>query len=115
MKLLTQNLGTIGGGTGLPLTGGEPIAAITKAVSSIIGFLTICAGLWFMFQLIIGGIQWLSAGGDKNNLSAARDRLTNAFIGLVIVVAGVSIIALLGQFFGFDILNPGKYLGGISL
>lgn len=115
MKLLAQNLGTIGQGTNLPFagSGGSPIDFITHGISAIIGFLTICATIWFMFQLIIGGIQWVTSGGDKNGLESARNRLTHAFIGLIIVVAGWSIMALLGIFFGFDLLNPAKYLGGI--
>jgi len=55
----------------------------------------------------MGGISWISAGGDKAKLTHARDQLSNAFIGLVVVVAGWAVLALAGQFFGWTtILAP---------
>lgn len=79
----------------------------TGAISAIIGFLTVVAAIWFFIQFILGGFSWITAGGDKTKLTQARDKLSNAFIGLVVVVAGWAIVALAGQFFGWtDILNP---------
>src|SRR4030042_6577922 len=95
-KIFALGLGNIGGGEGLGPFGnassltGEPGAVtaltwITGVVSSIIGILTICATIWFMFQFLVGGLNWITAGGDKTKLATARDRITNAFIGLIIV------------------------------
>lgn len=113
MKYLAQvDLGTIGG-QGLGPFGenpGDGITGIAKIISSVIGLMTIAAGVWFMFQFIIGGFNWIGAGGDKAKLQSARDRLTNSFIGLIIVVAGWSILALAGTFFGVDFTLSG---GGI--
>lgn len=105
-------LGTIGGeGLGpfgnLNFGSGEAggvlaLRAITGAVSSIIGLMTITGVIWFLFQFIIGGYLWLHSGGDKQKLQEARDRITNAFVGLLIVVSGWSILALIGIFFGID-------------
>ncbi len=111
MKILAQtNLGTIGG-SGLGPFGeigavNSPITTIIHGVSAIIGFLTLAAFIWFIFQLVIGGIQWITSAGDKNGLESARNRLTHAFIGLIIVVAGVSILTIIGQFLGINIVNP---------
>lgn len=88
-------------------TTSNPIQTITSAISGIIGVLTVVASIWFIFQFLIGGINWISSGGDKNKLKEARDRITNALIGLIIVVAAWAILAIAGQFFGWtDILNP---------
>lgn len=102
------NLGTIGGeGLGpfgkQQFIGQSSLEAVTRAISGIIGFMTVAAAIWFFFQLIIGGIGWMTAAGEKNKLNEARDRITNAFIGLIIVVAGWAILSLAGQFFGWDI------------
>lgn len=111
MKFLAQiPLGNISG-PGLGPFGANPpsdnaLTVIIKGVSAIIGFLTLAAFIWFMFQLVIGGIQWVTSGGDKNSLESARNRLTHAFVGLIIVVAGVSILAIIGQFLGVNWLNP---------
>lgn len=86
---------------------------ITNIVSAVIGILTVAATLWFLVQLLIGGINWISSGGDKGKLETARNRITNAFLGLIIVVAGWSILSIAGKFIGYDILisDPGALLG----
>ncbi|MEK7533108.1 MAG: hypothetical protein AAB542_01630 [Patescibacteria group bacterium] len=115
MNLLADvSLGQIGG-SGLGPFGesaGDGITGITKIVSSIIGIMTVAAGIWFLFQFIIGGFNWINSGGDKAKLQTSRDRLTNALIGLIVVVAGWAILALAGTFFGFDftLSNPGSLL-----
>ena len=62
--------------------------------------ITIAAIVAFVF-LIWGGIQWITSGGDKTGLENARNRITNAIIGLVIVVAAWAIFQLVQiVFFG---------------
>jgi hypothetical protein len=84
--------------------------AVNTVISSLIGFLTILSGLWFLFQFIIAGYQWISSGGDKHNVQAAREKITNAILGLVIVISAWIIVGLLGKLMGLDILNPGSVL-----
>ncbi len=107
-----SNLGGVGQGGGV-----AGLTAVASTISGIIGLMTIAAGIWFIFQFLIGALGWLSSGGDKSKLEQARERITNAFIGLVIVVAGWSIMAIAGQFFGFDLLlnNPAKLIQQLAL
>ncbi len=119
MKQLAQvSLGQIGGAGLGPFgeSAGDGITGITKLVSSVIGIMTVAAGIWFLFQFIIGGFNWINAGGDKAKLQSARDRLTNSLIGLIIVVASWAILALVSVFFGFDftLANPGGLLEQLS-
>jgi len=88
---------------------------LNKVVSTIIGFLTIIAALWFLFQFIIAGFQWIGAGGDKNNTTAARDKITNSLIGLLIVVIAWAVIGVVGKVLGLDILNPGEILQTLGI
>jgi hypothetical protein len=116
--------GTIGGnglGPFSNVSGGvggavESLKNITSAVSSVIGVMTIAAGIWFIFNFIVGGIQWVSAGGDKNNLQNAQQKIQSALVGLIIVVVGWTMLALAGKFFGFDILitNPRQLIDQLS-
>lgn len=108
------DLGTIGGGKGLgpfgEITGRlatEPslgLIKVTQAVSSVIGIMTVAAAIWFILIFLTGGFYWMTSSGDKAKLHEARERINNALIGLIIVVAGWSILALAGQFFGYDIV-----------
>lgn len=62
-------------------------------------------GLAVFVFLIMGAINWLTAGGDKAKVEAARDRITNAIVGMAILFASVAIVDFIGPAIGFDILD----------
>ena len=92
--------------------GATALAKVTGTISAVIGFMTVAAAIWFLFNFITGGFSWITAAGDKTKLQEAQTRLYNAFIGLIVVIAGWGILALAGQFFGYDILvgKPGDVI-----
>lgn len=97
------------GPLGTDLAGeGAGIKMFSKFISSTIGLMTIIAIVWFIFVLITGAIGWISAGGDKAAVEAARKKITSGLIGLVVVVAAIFIIDLIGYLIGIEnILNLG--------
>jgi hypothetical protein len=70
---------------------------------NLIILIFIIAATVFFFMLIWGGIQWMTAGGDKVASEAARGRITAALIGLVIVFSVYAILKLFEQIFGFSL------------
>jgi hypothetical protein len=78
---------------------------IPSIISALITLILIVAALVFFFMLILGGIKWISSGGDKAQTESARNQITAALIGLVIVFAAWAIITLINTFFGVNILN----------
>ena len=103
------NLGLINGigPLGNTSVGANFTITFARVVSQTIGVMTIFAGLWFIAQLFQGAYSWISAGGDKQAVENAKKRLTNAIIGLGIVVAAYGLIGIVGAFLGLDILNVG--------
>lgn len=63
------------------------------------------AGLAFFVSLIVGGIQWMSSGGDPKALDSARHRIANSFVGLIIVVAAFAIALIVEQVLGIKIVS----------
>lgn len=61
--------------------------------------------LVFFFVMIIGAVQWITAGGDKTALEAARSKILNALIGVVILFAIFAIVKVVENFFGINILS----------
>lgn len=101
-------LGTIQGiGGFIPATPADSPAMIDTIFSQVIGFLTITAGLAFLIYFIIGAISWVTAGGDAKKVDTAKSFLTNGAIGMIVIVAAYSIIWIVGEVIGLDILNPG--------
>jgi hypothetical protein len=111
-----EGLGTFGNtdfGTG----GTIALQKVTGAISSIIGFMTIVGSIWFMFQLLFGGYEWISSAGDTKKLTTARQRIMHGFFGLTIIIAAWILLAVVGQFFGYDILigSPGTIIQQLQL
>ncbi len=78
---------------------------VPSIVSALIRITLVVAALVFFFILVIGGIKWIVSGGDKTQTEAARNQITAALVGLVIVFAAWAIIQLVQIFFGIDILQ----------
>lgn len=78
-----------------------------KFLPAAIDLAFVIAGIIFLFMLIIGSIQWIGSGGDKQGLEDARSKITNALIGVVILFALFAIISFVSYFFGnVPLLNP---------
>ena len=86
-----------------------------RMISSIIGLLTIIAGIWFLIQMLLGGYMWISSGGDKQSVQNAQKKIWNAVLGLLIVIISYAITGIIGIFLGFDILNPANLLYSLTL
>jgi hypothetical protein len=57
--------------------------------------------------LILGGIQYMTARGDQKAAQAARDSLTNAVIGFVVVLGALAIKVIIGNLAGQTVTDPG--------
>lgn len=71
----------------------------SNIVAAVIGF----AGIVLFIMLIIGGLQWATAGGDPKKAEMARKTLTSAIIGLVLVAMALLIIRLIESFTGVTV------------
>lgn len=78
---------------------------LPAVVPVLIQVILIISALVALVFMIIGGIKWITAGGDKAATESARGTLTSALIGLVIVFAAWAIIRLIELFFGIHILT----------
>lgn len=58
---------------------------ICVLIGSALTFIYSIAGVIALVLLVLGGIQYMSSGGDKVAVEQARGRITSAIVGLVIV------------------------------
>lgn len=86
-------------------------SAFEKFFSVFLGFFTLIGGLMFLLYFLFGGLIWLSAGGEKSKVEQARTQLTNAAIGLIIVILAQFIVAIAGGVLGLKILDPVAVFG----
>lgn len=71
-------------------------------VGNLINIAFIIAVLIALVFLIWGGIKWITSGGDKAGVEAARNMIVASLVGLVIVFLSYFIIQILFQLFGLD-------------
>uniref|UniRef100_A0A831YZF0 TrbC/VIRB2 family protein n=1 Tax=candidate division WWE3 bacterium TaxID=2053526 RepID=A0A831YZF0_UNCKA len=58
---------------------------ICELVGNVLTFIYSIAGVIALVLLVMGGVQYMSSGGDKIAVEQARGRITAAIVGLVIV------------------------------
>ena len=87
---------------------------IIPVIRAIIRFILIVAFVLAFLFLIVGGIRWITAGGDEKGVAGARGMITGALIGLVIVLVAFALIRLVETFFGFDIIGTGVTIPTIN-
>src|SRR3990167_2035394 len=83
------------------------VTDIVAIIRAVIQFILIVAFVLAFIMLLIGGIRWITAGGDEKGVAGARNMITAALIGLVIVLVAYAIILLVETFFGVKIISGG--------
>jgi uncharacterized membrane protein YciS (DUF1049 family) len=89
-----------GGNNPNPNSGGQ---AIGKLISNLVSALFIAGFLLAFMQLLLGGVTWITSGGDKQKLEKARDQITNSIVGIIIVASAFALSSLVARFFGLDL------------
>lgn len=89
------------------LPGFQPLTGIKASnfASAVIQFLFVAAGVLFFIFLLIGAVQWVASGGDKEGLDNARKKIKNAIIGLTIVLSIYALGGVLNAVFGVDLFS----------
>jgi hypothetical protein len=90
------------------------LSPLNTFLSTFIGFLTTLAGLMFLVYFIFAALSWITAGGEKGKVETARQQMTNAALGLIVVIAAYAISGIVGKVLGIDILNPAAVLFGLK-
>lgn len=86
-------VGTISLPEGIP----SDIGKTGDFVTTIVRFFIIVAGLFTLWQFLIGGFTYITSGGDKGKVQEAGNKITMSLIGLVVIAASFVIIAIISQ------------------
>ena len=70
---------------------------------NILRVLTTVAGLAFGLMIIVGGFKLIFAGGEQKGLQSAKNTLTFAFIGIVLVIAVWFVLRFIEHFTGMPV------------
>ena len=67
------------------ITSAEANAKINKIIHEIINIFSVVVGVVSIIMIIIGGLKYITSGGDSTNVTGAKNTILYAVIGLVVV------------------------------
>lgn len=75
------------------------MASLWRAVVTV-------GGLLFLLYLVWGGIEWMTAAGDKAKVENAQHKITNSVIGLAVLVGSYALTYFIQGVFKINLLQP---------
>ncbi|MBI2032064.1 MAG: hypothetical protein HYV38_03200 [Candidatus Levybacteria bacterium] len=102
LALSIPQFGEVKGPPGVP-TGGK--SSVYEIIQFGIELLIVGGILLALVFLIYGGVQWITSGGSKGGVEAARNKIIYAIIGLVVIFLSFFIINFIEHFFKINLIR----------
>lgn len=82
-----------------------PGTSLHTLFGNAIKIIFVVAALAVLIMLIWGAFQWIVSGGDKEKVQHARDRITNALIGLAVLALAFFIARVVGSIVNINLFE----------
>jgi len=79
------------------------IGSLASVFSNIMQAIMAVSGIVLFVMLVIGGFNFLFSSGDQKKLEKAKGTVTNAIVGLVVLVCAYLILFFIKTFTGVDV------------
>ena len=66
-------------------------------IGSLIGTILAFVGVLFFILVIYGGLLWMTARGNEQQIEKAKNLIGSAIVGLIIVLSAYAITAFIGR------------------
>ena len=74
-------------------------------LSNILTVVMVLGAVVCLALIIMGAIQWITSGGDKAKTEEARNRITSAIIGLIVLADTIALFSLVADFLGITAIK----------
>ena len=89
-KAVCEGVGLIGGSKSCSKTGSEK--KLGDIVKTGIRIISVVVGVISVIMIIVGGLKYITSGGDASNTASAKNTILYAIVGLVIVALAQIIV-----------------------
>ena len=74
-----------------------------RLIPALLSLALVIGAIIFLFYFLLGAINWITSGGDKMKVEQARNRITTALVGVIILLSFIAVLNLLELFFGIGL------------
>ena len=85
-------------GNTIPLTVGQ-------LIQTILPYIFGAAAILLLIYLVTAGLSMMLSKGDPKTMQAAQAKITNALIGLVIIIIASAVVSLIGRILGISVFG----------
>jgi len=83
----------------------SPETNVGTIIGFLVAFIIAIAFVVALFYIVIGALQWITSGGDKQKVADARNHIIAAIIGLIIIALSFVIVNVLLDALGLGTLD----------
>lgn len=80
-------------------------AGFGALIEQILTIVVAIAAIILLLMLLWGALEWLTSGGDKGKVEKARNRITQAIMGMIVLAATIALFVFLQDALNFEIFN----------
>ncbi|CAN5297537.1 hypothetical protein BH10PAT2_BH10PAT2_0130 [soil metagenome] len=74
-------------------------------VQKLLSIIMVIGIILVFAYLVLGGIEYITSGGEKGKTESARNKITSAVIGLIILASSYAILSIVLKFIGYNSAN----------
>lgn len=75
----------------------DPGATVDNIIKLVINIFSLIVGVVSVIMIIIGGLKYITSGGDSGNITGAKNTILYAIIGLVVVALAQVVVKFVLQ------------------
>lgn len=92
--------------------GAATFSCLEPLFRNVVQALTAFVGVAVFIMFVVGGFSFMFSGGDQKKLEKARGTITNAIIGVVVIVVAYLILLTIKALTGVDVTHFSVPTGG---
>lgn len=100
-NLTSGALTGVAAGTGL-----SKVSSVNAAIGNVIGAALAFSGVLFFILALYGGITWMTAAGNQDNVKKGLKILLSAIFGLIVILSAYAITRFVFQAAGPQVNDP---------